>query len=88
MHIDLGHCPTVTSCKHTKVFSGEHLVFDDTPTLHGEPLVSWYWICSDCLEVGSEMRPVDKPPETQGTEYWRLMRAREPGCWIPNRYRN
>lgn len=88
MYADLRHRPAVTSCKHTKVYSGESLVFNDHPTAHGQPYISWYWICSDCLEVGAELFPADKPPEIQASAYWRLMRTREPGCWIPNRYRN
>lgn len=88
MYADLRHRPAVSGCKHTKVYSGESLTFHDHPTLHGEPCTSWYWICSDCLEVGSDMHPASAGPEIQAASYWQLMRQREPGCWIPNKYRN
>lgn len=89
MYADLRQRPTVTSCKHAKVYSGESLgTFYDIPTFHGEPCVSWYWICSTCLSVGTEMIGVGERPQTEASGYWSLMRTRDPKCWVPGRYRN
>ena len=71
----------ILSCKrtHEKVFSGEML------DLVGQP--RWYWICSECLETGSDSYDVNFTPHTAAAKYWKLMRSLNPSCWVPQAFR-
>ncbi len=71
----------ILRCKraHTKVFSGEMLDLGSQPR--------WYWICSDCLETGSDSYDESFRPHTAANDYWRLLKELNPNCWVPEAFR-
>jgi hypothetical protein len=87
--LGMSNVPTTKTCHHeTRVYSGECLgTFNDVPHHQGTPMVSWYWICPDCLEVGTDFFEASFKPHTEPKRYWRAMREREPGCNVPQAYR-
>lgn len=71
----------ILRCKgaHTKVHSGEMLDLGSRPR--------WFWICSGCLETGSDPHPEGMAPPFDVESYWRLMRELNPNCWVPETFR-
>jgi hypothetical protein len=81
--------------EHKKVYSGECLDLNDYPSFasaeSGVRAVrmarSWYWVCEECLETGSDMLDVNFRPDTAPQDYWKLMKQLDPKCWVPVTYR-
>lgn len=89
MHLGMANlAKSKVACAHAKrVYSGESLgSFNDVPHYTGT-VVSWYWICPECLEVGSDFFDASYRPCTDPKEYWKRMREREPRCFVPRAYR-
>lgn len=90
MRLGMDNLATATSCDHavSKVYSGECLgAFNDVPHHDGQVVVSWYWICAHCLEVGSDFFETAYRPFVDAKAYWKKMRERDPSCFVPQAYR-
>ena len=69
------------SCRktHQKVYSGECLEDGQQQT--------WYWICAECQETGSDGFVTNFRPNADPPRYWKLMRQLKSNCWVPAAFR-
>jgi len=88
MRLGMDNLAMTATCEHAeRLYSGECLgSFNDVPH-HSGAVLSWYWICPNCLEVGSDFFEATFRPRTDPTSYWKKMRERDPGCFVPQSYR-